>query len=162
MAKRNREQRAERKHEAWDLRLRGRTYREIAAALGVSHVTVERWVAEVMKEKSLPLASEIRKQELDRLTRYLDVLDHKIECGDIQAVALAVRVSESIRKMLGADLPVVPAGQVDQVGKTELEIMSLIQQVQARNQATLERISRGSTAALEAGSVVEAEVVEGS
>lgn len=160
MAKRNREQRAERKHEAWDLRLRGRTYREIAAALGVSHVTVERWVAEVMKEKSLPLASEIRKQELDRLTRYLDVLDHKIECGDIQAVALAVRVSESIRKMLGADLPVVPAGQVDQVGKTELEIMSLIQQVQARNQATLERISRGPVAALEAEVVSEAEVVD--
>lgn len=146
--------------EAWELRLRGRTYREIGAALGVSHVTAERWVKDCLEQKSLPLASEVRKQELDRLTRYLDVLDHKIECGDIQAVALAVRVSESIRKMLGADLPVVPAGQVDQVGKTELEIMSLIQQVQARNQATLERISRGPVAAIEGELVSEAEVVD--
>lgn len=148
--------------EAWELRLRGRTYREIGTALGVSHVTAERWVKECLEQKSLPLASEVRKQELDRLTRYLDVLDHKIECGDIQAVALAVRVSESIRKMLGADLPVVPAGQVDHVGKTELEIMGLIQQVQARNQATLERISKGPVAMIEGSVIEEAEVVEGS
>jgi transposase len=160
MAKRNREQRAERKHEAWDLRLRGRTYREIAAALGVSHVTIERWVKEVMDEKSLPLASEIRKQELDRLTRYLDVLDHKIECGDIQAVALAVKVSESIRKMLGADLPVTASAVVDQATHAELEIMDLVRQVQARNRTVLERISGAPVASLEASPVQDAEVID--
>jgi transposase len=158
--KRNREQKAERKMEAWELRLRGRTYREIGAALGVSHVTAERWVKECLEQKSLPLASEVRKQELDRLTRYLDVLDHKIECGDIAAVALAVKVSESIRKMLGADLPVVANAVVDQATHTELEIMTLIQQVQRRNQEALERVSRGPVAAIEGELVSEAEVVD--
>lgn len=160
MKRQNKEQRAERKFEAWELRLRGRTYREIGAALGISHVTAERWIKEVMDQKSLPLASEIRKQELDRLTRYLDVLDHKIECGDIQAVALAVKVSESIRKMLGADLPVTANAVVDQATHAELEIMTLIQAVQQRNQQTLERISRGPVAAIEGVVVSEAEVVD--
>jgi transposase len=158
--RKNREERAEMKHEAWDLRLRGRSYREISVALNVSHVTVQRWVQEVMNEKSLPLASEIRKQELDRLTRYLDVLDHKIECGDIQAVALAVKVSESIRKMLGADLPVTANAVVDQATHAELEIMTLIQQVQARNQQTLERIAGHPVAAIEGTVVSEAEVID--
>lgn len=160
MKRKNREERAELKHEAWDLRLRGRSYREIGTALNISHVTVQRWVQEVMDEKSLPLASEIRKQELDRLTRYLDVLDHKIECGDVAAIALAVKVSESIRKMLGADLPVTASTVVDQATHAELEIMTLIQQVQARNQTVLERISRGPVAAIEGQVVSEAEVVD--
>lgn len=158
--KRNREQKALAKHDAWDLRIKGRSYREIGTALGVSHVTAQEWVKEVFNEKSLPLASEVRKQELARLERYLDALDHKIECGDIQAIQTGIRISESIRKLLGADLPVLPVGQVDQVGKTELEIMGLIQQVQARNQATLERISRGPVAAIEGELVSEAEVVD--
>lgn len=160
--KRNREQKAERKMEAWELRLRGRTYREIGVALGVSHVTAERWVKECLDQKSLPLASEVRKQELDRLTRYLDVLDHKIECGDLGAVALAIKVSESIRKLLGADLPVTANAVVDQTTKAELEIMTLIQQVQRRNQEALERVSRGSVPMIEGTLVEEAEVIEGS
>lgn len=148
--------------EAWELRIRGRTYREIGTALGISHVTAQLWVKECLDEKSLPLASEVRKQELDRLTRYLDVLDHKIECGDIQAVALAVRVSESIRKMLGADIPVTSNTIVDQATHAELEIMDLVRQVQARNRTVLERISEGPVRALEASEVQEAELVEGS
>lgn len=146
--------------EAWELRLRGRTYREIGTALGVSHVTAERWVKDCLEQKSLPLASEVRKQELDRLTRYLDVLDHKIECGDIQAVALAVKVSESIRKMLGADIPVTSNTVVDHVTHAELEIMHLIRDVQARNKTTLERVSGHPVAAIEGTVVSEAEVVE--
>jgi hypothetical protein len=146
--------------EAWELRLRGRTYREIGTALGVSHVTAERWVKDCLEQKSLPLASEVRKQELDRLTRYLDVLDHKIECGDIQAVALAVKVSESIRKMLGADIPVTSNTVVDQATHAELEIMDLVRQVQARNRTTLERIVGHPVAALEGELIPEAEVVE--
>lgn len=158
--KRNREQQALRRHEAWDLRIKGRTYREIGAAMGVSHVTAQEWVKTVFEEKSLPLASEVRKQELARLERYLDALDHKIECGDIAAIQTGIRISESIRKLLGVDLPVIANAGVDQAAQTELEIMTLIRQVQARNQTTLERISQGSQAAIEGGAVVEGEIVE--
>lgn len=160
MAKRNREERAERKHDAWNLRVRGRTYREIGTALGISHVTAERWVKDVFEQKSIPLASEVRKLELDRLQRYLDVLDSKIECGDLGAISLAIKVSESIRKLLGVDLPVAANAQVDQGVQAELEILGLIRQVQARNQTTLERISRGPVAALEGELVQEGEIVD--
>lgn len=155
------EVRAETKLQAWELRTKGRSYREIAVALGIGHETARRYVEEVWKEKSIPLASQVRAMEYERLTSYLDKLDSKIECADLAAIALAVKISERLCRMTGADIPTTAANaQVDQVGKTELEIMGLIQQVQARNQATLERISRGPVAAIEGELVSEAEVVD--
>lgn len=158
--RRNKQQKAEMKYEAWELRLRGRSYREIGAALGIGHETARRYIEDVWQEKSIPLANQIRLQEYERLQRYLDKLDSKIECGDIASIALAVKISERLCKMTGADIPTNVATETDQATKVELEIMSLIQQVQRRNQETLERISRGPVAALEAESVPEAEIVE--
>lgn len=158
--KRNRELKAERKHEAWELRLKGRSYRDIGVALGIGHETARRWIEEVWKEKSIPLASHVRSQEYERLTRYLDMLDHKIETGDLNAIALAVRISERLCRMTGADIPVTSNTVVDQATNAELEIMDLVRQVQARNRTVLERISGHPVAALEGVVVSEAEVVD--
>jgi hypothetical protein len=116
----------------------------------------------VWKEKSLPVASQVRLQEFERLTRYLDKLDSKIECGDLAAIALGIKISERLCKMTGSDIPVTSNTVVDQTTQTELEIMSLVRAVQARNKTVLERISEGPVRALETSEVSEAELVEGS
>jgi transposase-like protein len=158
-----REERAEIKQKAYELRLRGRTYQSIAEEIGIHRKTLTGLIQEALDETLIPLSSEIRKQEFDRLHRYLDKLDDRIEAGDMNAIALAIRVSESLRKMLGVDIPVTSNTVVEPDNKVQLEIVTLVQQVQARNKAVLERIA-GTPAAIESSpeseDVPEAEIVE--
>lgn len=130
----NREQDANRKNEAWELRIKGRTFRQIGSELGIGHATAERWVKEVMNTKSLPLAEEVRKQELDRMTRYLNVLDTRIDEGDERAVALAIKVSERLCRMLGADMPTVSVVENVETTQVDLAIQELIVAQRAMNQ----------------------------
>lgn len=121
------------KNEAYELRLNGRTYRQIGRALGIGHGTAERWCKEHMESVALPLIEEVRKQEVDRLTRYLDRLDGRIDEGDDKAISIAVKISESLRKLLGADMPAVSVVEHKEVSQLDLDIQSLIGSQQAKN-----------------------------
>lgn len=129
----NREQDAERKHTAWDLRTRGYTYRQIASQLGIGHGTAERWCKEVMETKSLPLAEEVRKQEIDRLERYLRALDERIEDSDDKALALAIKVSERLCRMTGADMPTQIQVEKTETTQVDLAIQDLLSRQKAQN-----------------------------
>ena len=128
-------QRQDKMNRAYELRLLGRKYREIGEALGVSHVTARKWVTEHMESVTLPLVDEVRKQEVDRLTRYLDVLDARIDEGDDKAVTLAIKISESLRKLLGVDVPVVTTVEHVEVSALDLDIRDLIDKQNAQNAA---------------------------
>lgn len=119
-------QRADKINRAYELRLKGRTYREIGEALGVSHVTAMKWVTEHLSAVTLPLVDEVRKQEVDRLTRYLDALDVRVDEGDDKAISLAIKISESLRKLLGVDVPVVSTIEHVEVSAMDMDIRSLI------------------------------------
>lgn len=119
-------QRADKINRAYELRLKGRTYREIGEALGVSHVTAMKWVTEHLSAVTLPLVDEVRKQEVDRLTRYLDKLDERVDEGDDKAIGLAIKISESLRKLLGVDVPVVSTIEHVEVSAMDMDIRSLI------------------------------------
>lgn len=119
-------QRQDRINRAYELRLRGSTYREIGAALGVSHVTARKWVTEHLENETLPLVDEVRKQEVDRLTRYLDRLDIRIDEGDDKAIGLAIKISESLRKLLGVDVPVVQTVEHVELSVMDMDIRALI------------------------------------
>lgn len=137
----NKEQEAARKIKAWDLRVRGFTYRQIAAELGIGHGTAERWCKEVLEAQSTPLADEIRKQEYERLERYLKALDERIDDGDDKAINLAIRASESLRKMMGADMPTQITHNVNETSQVDLEIMDLIASQNAKNAIAKEQAS---------------------
>lgn len=130
----NKEQEQDKINRAYDMRLRGKTYRQIGAALGVSHVTAYRWVTEYLSSVTLPLVDEIRKQEVDRMLRYLEVLDARIDDGDDKAVALAIKVSERLCKMLGADMPTQVEVNKTETTSVDLAIMDLIQRQKAANE----------------------------
>lgn len=128
-------QRADKINRAYELRLKGRTYREIGEALGVSHVTALKWVTEHLTAVTLPLVDEVRKQEVDRLTRYLDRLDERVDEGDDKAISLAIKISESLRKLLGVDVPVVTTVEHVEVSALDLDIRDLIDKQNAQNAA---------------------------
>lgn len=153
----NKEQAAQRKMDAWDLRIRGFTYRQIGTELGIGHETAHRWVKEVLDNQSTPLADEIRKQEFERLERYLRVLDSRIDEGDDKAVGLAIKVSESLRKMMGADKP-TQIEVTQQADALDLAIVDLITAQTARNE--LAKTKAAEKSVHEAGS--ETDDVSGS
>lgn len=131
----NKERELARKNEAYDLRIRGFSYRQIAAELGISVGTAHRWVAEVVAVVVLPNVDEIRKQEVDRLMRYLERLDARIEEGDDKAISIAIKVSERLTKMLGVDMPTVSVVENREVSELDLDIRRLIEAQNASNAA---------------------------
>jgi hypothetical protein len=138
----NKEQDAARKMAAWDLRIRGKTFRQIASELGIGTGTAKRWVDEVFEWKTLPLAEEIRKQEVDRLLRYLERLDTAIESGDEKSIGLAIKISERLCKMLGADVPVVQTVEHVEKAQIDKDIQKLLEDMSERNRAAKELAAR--------------------
>lgn len=138
----NREVDQDRKNEAYQLRLSGKTYREIGRLMGIGHGTAERWCKEYMATVTLPLVDEIRKQEVDRLLRYLDRLDIRVEEGDDKAISLAIKISERLCKMLGADMPVVTITEKVETSQLDLDIRRLIETQNAANAANKDLAAR--------------------
>lgn len=138
----NKERELARKNEAYDLRIRGFSYRQIAAELGISVGTAHRWVAEVVAVVVLPNVDEIRKQEVDRLMRYLERLDARIEEGDDKAISIAIKVSERLTKMLGVDMPTVSVVENREVSEMDLDIRRLIEAQNASNAAAKDIAAR--------------------
>jgi transposase len=136
---RNKEQDMERKNAAYDLRLRGKSYREIGRELGIGHGTAQRWVQEVCDLVVLPNVEAVRKQEVDRLMRYLDRLDERVEEGDDRAISLAIKISERLTKMLGVDMPTVTVVENHEVSELDLDIRRLIEAQNAANAAEKRR-----------------------
>lgn len=129
----NREQDQELHNKAYELRLSGKTYREIGRALGIGHGTAERWCKAHMEAVALPLIDEVRKTEVDRLLRCLDRLEDRAEEGDDKAISLIVKISESLRKLLGVDVPVVAITEHHSVSALDMDIRALIDQQNAAN-----------------------------
>jgi|ERR1044072_122151 transposase len=138
----NREADQDRKNQAYELRLTGMTYRAIGKAMGIGHGTAERWCKEYMEDVKLPLVDEIRKQEVDRLLRYLERLDARIDEGDDKAISLAIKISERLCKMLGADMPTVVVSEKHEVSQMDLDIRRLIEAQNAANAANKDLAAR--------------------
>jgi len=133
---------AERRMKAYDLRLRGRTYRQIGAELGISYTQAMKDVKARIDEVELPGVEEIRKQEVDRLMRYLDALDTRIDNGDDKAIKIALSVSERLTRMLGVDMPTVSVTEHVEKSQMDLDIAELIRAQEARNQLAKELAAR--------------------
>lgn len=129
----NKEQIAERHYQAWELRIRGFTFREIGEQLGISAATAMRWVHEVWDTKSIPTAEKIRAQELDRMERLLAKLDEDIERGDVKAIGTAIKLSERLCKLTGADMPVRTETTIVEATPLDSAIQNLLDEMNDRN-----------------------------
>ena len=93
---------------ALDLRISGARYRQIGAALGVSHNQAHRDVTEALDElaqANQAKAGQLRDIELERCEKLTIALWAKVKDGDAQAITAAVRVMERRARLLGLDAP---------------------------------------------------------
>jgi len=119
----------ERAKEAVALRLAGRTYDEIAAALGCGHGTAYRAVAghlAATRAEAAETAQELREVELQRLDRLLAVVGPMAEKGDLAAVDRVLRIQERRAAYLGLDAPKASLVAVDARPDTVRALMALV------------------------------------
>jgi transposase-like protein len=93
----------ERQRAVLDLRLQGRTYREIAGELGMSSSQAHRLADEALADFVAEPAEQVRKLELARLDRLYSVAAPAAERGDMMALAACLKVQERRAKLLGLD-----------------------------------------------------------
>jgi hypothetical protein len=99
---------------AFALRKAGASYRAIGAELNVSAKTALEWVREVLTEvltETVETAEEVVALELERLDSALVAINDKVRGGDLFAIDRLVKLSESRRRLLGADKTPAPSGQ---------------------------------------------------
>jgi hypothetical protein len=103
-----RENAAARRVQALKLRIQGKSYRDIAAALSVNVRTayndVQTSLAE-LAELERATAETYRTMSELRLFAMLEAIWPKVQKGNIEAVHAGVRIDESWRKLRGLDAP---------------------------------------------------------
>jgi hypothetical protein len=157
--------RSDMRQRAYDLRIRGRTLRQIGEDLGCSHTKVHELLREEIKLREDPLIEATRQFECDRLDGYLQaclhVLDHPgREVVDLVtgithvivddrkilgAIDRLIKISETKRRLLGIDAPVKVHMDVVETDQQDLELQELIRDAQARAAVAADKIRNGGT-----------------
>lgn len=84
-------------------RIRGMTYAKLSEKYGIEESACYKIVKKHTDSTIKPAAEELVNLEISRLERLLTALDPKIEAGDTKAIEVAIRLSESLRKLTGVD-----------------------------------------------------------
>lgn len=135
--------RAERQVRAYELSLRGHSYRKISEIMKaegyrqVSHVTVRTLIKLECDARVLPLADEWRKRTIDRLQIAINKLMEQIEnpknSGQLARNSEVLgKLEERLSKMLGADAPMQTQVQVTETTQSDLAMQDLMSEIQAR------------------------------
>lgn len=92
-----------------DLRIAGKTYREIAPLVGYTDPSAARQAFVRAKERLLDqtreTAEEYRALLLERYEADLSAIEVKRVEGDLEAIRVHVLVTKAIRELLGSDAP---------------------------------------------------------
>lgn len=158
---------AEKRAEAYRLRLRGLSLREVGLRLGVSHTTVSNWTRTQAEELVQPLAAELRQQQVDRLDEMrasvLAVLEKQhlmishgrvirlVEGGDpleddshvLAAVDRLLRIEERRSRLFGLDAPERSEASVS-VETLTPGVLGLVEQAERDAQADVDAITSGA------------------
>jgi hypothetical protein len=84
-------------------RIRGFTYAKLSEKYGIEESACYKIVKKHTDAMIKPAAEELVNLEISRLERLLTALDPKIEANDTKAIEVAIRLSESLRKLTGVD-----------------------------------------------------------
>ena len=141
----NRTKAAEEQALCFDLRLAGHSIRAIAEMVtahfgyNISKSTVHNRIEAEIAERIQPRAKALREMELARLDGYLTTIAPRIAAGDLQAIDRALRIAERRAKLLGIDSPIQVEQTVTEVSAEDIELMELVNEAKARNEARLEQ-----------------------
>lgn len=119
-----------------DLRLRGKTYQDIAKITGVPYQTVYRWVKQEIDKTVTPAAEDARNLEVARYDRYLDRLEADFDKPNVDIVRLivaAMKIAERRARLLGLDMPIKVEAQVMETTQADMEWAEMVREAQARD-----------------------------
>jgi len=120
-----REELAELRKQAFELRLAGHSQKAIGDMLGRDHSTISRWIQVEIENMIVPRVEALREQESARLDLLLTKLEPKIARGDVNAINAAVRISERRSRLMGLDAPVKVEHRNITVDAIDAEIVRL-------------------------------------
>jgi DNA-binding CsgD family transcriptional regulator len=90
-------------------RKQGYTLATIAKELGIAEASVSKCATRALQRLNRIItdsAEEYRRMSLERLDSYLKALKPAMDKGDQKAIATAVKIDESRRKLMGTDAPI--------------------------------------------------------
>ena len=146
----NRAKIAEEQKTAFDMKRSGATYREIAEVLGCAISTAHKRVDDACAAVISPSVEEIRTTEGARIEHLQGKLRKAVDAGEIPAVAESRRLSESLRRLHGADAPV----------KSELEIKAQLDMSAEITGAVIGAAVRAVVSLLESDRAMPAHMIE--
>ena len=142
-------ERAKKQVRAYELKLLGHSLRAIAEIMTgegtpVSHTAVRDLISQECAERVLPLADEVRKQEIDRFDNWLVRLNEQIEAGNqvARCIEVGVKVSERRAALLGANAP-AQAEIHSTVEHKPADVLALIEEARQRVAADEARLGEG-------------------
>jgi hypothetical protein len=116
---------------AVELRSAGASYREIGAALGISHEGARRMVMAAMEQIPVEQCDYMRKVDGERIDRLQRALWPKALGGDVKAIMAITRLMERRAKLFGLDAPVKVDATVTEVTQADIEMEELIREYKA-------------------------------
>ena len=98
-----------------ELRLKGKTYRQIGEKLGCTAQNVHKEIQQAFKERPIENIEEVRQLELDRLDRMIEPLEDNVNRGDVRHVEAMLKLMDRRAKLLGLNAPerLEIAGELD-------------------------------------------------
>ncbi|WP_405708461.1 hypothetical protein OG264_11675 [Streptomyces xanthophaeus] len=155
--------RAELRIRAYQMQLKRVPVKDIAVELGCSGPTVRKLIKEYIDELTVPLAEKARAMELDKLNtveaiawkvleeNHVTVSHGKVIMMDgvplkdtdpiFKALSTILKTSESIRKLLGLDMPTESVHTVRTESVVDASILSLVEEMEEANRVEAERLN---------------------
>jgi transcriptional regulator with XRE-family HTH domain len=130
--------RVEQAWEAFEMRVKGLSLRDIARELGVSYQTVSNRIEFANKLIILPGVVERRAMENERLDRLWEKLQPKVERADTRAIEVAIKLLERRAKLNGLDAPTQHDVKVHEVTQRDLELAELTREAMMRRHGQLD------------------------
>lgn len=139
----NSPERADRARKIYELSLAGKTRDEIGSELGISYQTVNTEIKFWIQQTVMPLAEDVKKQQLDRLEMLWRVAYEKSARGDVPAMNTAIKILERQAKLLGLDINKI---QFENMGSDprDIELIDLINEAKTRMKEEEDRLRQGS------------------
>ncbi len=124
----------EKRVRALELRIKGWTYREIAAEIGVSHQTAYTWIEQEMERVITPPAKHLVKMELLRYDKLLRRLQEDLDAGGDpgRLGPTILRVSKARRELLGLDQPIRVDATVQEITQEDVALEAMIREAKAK------------------------------